>query len=535
LAWASYSRESGSGGPLVIRDVGELMPRRVEGTPQVRDPSFSPDGQWVLYYSGGPGLHKVPTAGGTRTTILPEAATFRGTSWAEDGTIVYATTDPETGLLRIGDGGGTPTVLTTPNKDQGEIDHFLPSVLPNGRGILFTVLDATGDLRVAVLDTRNQSRKVLIAGAASAHYIDAGYLVYAVSGTIFGVQFDVETLEVQGEPVTLATGVLMGTSVGAYYAVSRTGSLAYVPASATPHAPRTLVWVDRKGVETPLGAPARAYQFARLAPDGQRIAVAINDEERDLWMWDLQRSALTRITANPVVDWRPTWTPDGKSLVFSRREGAGSNVYRQSADGTGAAERLTTSGLQTFVPGSITADGGYLIGNSSVPSAWTLFALPLAKRGPAEPLQISPTANRFFPALSPNNRFVAYASNEGGGTEVFVRPFPGVNGARWQVSTAGGNYPVWARDGRELFYLDAANRLTTVAVDTTSAAFRPGTPVRLLSTSYSEPGGTGPYDVSPDGKRFLMIKEDPAARVPNTPIVLVTNVVESLRARGPIR
>ena len=291
------------------------------------------------------------------------------------------------------------------------------------------------------------------------------------------------------------------------------------------------MWVDRKGLETPLGAPVRAYEFVRLAPDGQRVAVAINDEQHDVWTWELQRPGLTRITADPVLDWRPTWTPDGEYLVFSRRDGAGSNVYRQSADGTGAAERLTT-GRQTFVPASITADGAYLIGHSSIPSLWTLFRLPLAKRGPAEPLQISPPANRHYPALSPNNRFVAYTSYEGGGkgTEVFVRPFPDVNAGRWQVSNAGGNHAVWARDGRELFYLDAANRLTAVNIDTTSAAFRPSSPVRLLSASYA-----GTYDVSPDGSRFLMVKEDPAARPPNTPIVLVTNVVESLRARSPIR
>jgi serine/threonine-protein kinase len=174
LAWASYSQDPSSGGPLVVRDVGELMPRRVEGAPRVRDPSFSSDGQWVLYYSGGPGLYKVPTAGGTPTTILTEVAGARGTSWAEDGTIVYATTEPETGLLRVSDSGGTPTVLTTPDKNQGEADHVLPSVLPNGRGILYTVLHTAAEPSVAVFDTRNQSQKMLIPGAASAHYIDAG-------------------------------------------------------------------------------------------------------------------------------------------------------------------------------------------------------------------------------------------------------------------------------------------------------------------------------------------------------------------------
>ena len=171
-----------------------------------------------------------------------------------------ATSSPETGLLRVSDSGGKITVLTKPNPDHREADHVLPSLLPNGRGVLFTILDAAADNpRVAVLDTRTQSQKVLIRGAASAHYLDAGYLVYVAAGTIFAVGFDVEKLEVQGEPVTLATGVLMGTTVGAYYAVSRNGTLAYVPASATPDAPRTLVWSIARASKR-RWRPGSAYQ-----------------------------------------------------------------------------------------------------------------------------------------------------------------------------------------------------------------------------------------------------------------------------------
>ena len=252
--------------------------------------------------------------------------------------------------------------------------------------------------------------------------------------------------------------------------VSRTGTLAYVPASATPDAPRTLVWVDRQGVETPLGVPARAYQSLRIAPDGRRVAVAINDEQRDVWTWDMQRSTLTRITADPVVDWSPTWTSDGKHLVFSRREGAASNVYRQSADGTGVAERLTT-GYQTFVPRSMTTDGAYLIGQSSVPSSWTLFRLPLLKGGAVEHLQISLSGSRFLPAVSPNNRFVAYGGTQGeDGDAVIVRSFADVNGGLWQRPAPGAISRLGA-GRRGLFYLDAKNRLTAVTTDTSRAAF----------------------------------------------------------------
>jgi dipeptidyl aminopeptidase/acylaminoacyl peptidase len=279
--------------------------------------------------------------------------------------------------------------------------------------VLFTILDAAADNpRVAVLDSRDQSQKILLPGAASAAYIDAGYLVYAASGTLFAVRFNLDALRVEGEPQTLANGILMGTAMGAYYAISSTGSLAYVPATATPDPPRTLVWVDRAGAETPLNAPARAYQTVRLSPDGQQIAVGINDQQRDLWTWDLQRQTLTQITSHSRADVMPLWTPDGQRLVFQSRRDGGGNLYAQAADGTGIAEPLTT-GIQTFVPTSISPDGATLLGNSSIPRAWTLFQLPLANGERPQPLLPSP-ANHNYPALSPNGRFVAYQSSESG-------------------------------------------------------------------------------------------------------------------------
>ena len=307
------------GGPLVIRELGELMPRRVEGAPEGRDPFFSPDGQWVGYYGGGPGLKKIPMAGGTPIEIVAGTSPLRGASWADDGSIVYATTDPGTGLFRVSDAGGTPIVLTTPNKDQREADHVLPFVLPGGRGILFTILDAAADNpRVAVFDSRDQSQRVIIPGAASAQYIDAGYIVYAASGTLFAVRFNLDELRVEGEPQTLANGVLMATAAGAYYAVSSTGSLAYVPATAEPDPPRTLVWVDRKGTETPLNAPARAYTTARLSPDGQRIAVGINDQQRDVWIWDLRRPGLAQVTQDGAKTACPSGLRTASVSCFSR-------------------------------------------------------------------------------------------------------------------------------------------------------------------------------------------------------------------------
>ena len=416
---------------------------------------------------------------------------------------------------------------------------MFPFVLPRGRGILFTILDAASATpKVAVLDSRNQSQTILIPGAASASYTDAGYLVYAASGTLFAVRFDLDRLTVEGDPLTLANGVLMGTGAGAYYAVSQGGTLAYVPETATSDPPRTLVWLDRQGTETPLNAPPRPYRTVRLSPDGQRIGLTINDQRRDVWTWDLQRQTLIQVTSDGREDAMPSWTPDSQRLVFNSRRAGGANLYRQLADGTGAAEPLT-EGQSTFVPTSITSDGGLLFGHSSIPRAWTLFVLPLGKSGPPEPLLPS-LESYTAPAISPNGRFIAYRSQAQygyGRDEIYVRPFPNLNAGRSQVSPAGGSNPVWSRDGRELFFLDASDRLAAVPVDTTGARFRARPPVQVLSTAYWVAGSPTEsarshlaFDVSPDGRRFLMIKEDPAARPPNTPIVMMLNAIGALVA-----
>jgi serine/threonine-protein kinase len=343
---------------------------------------------------------------------------------------------------------------------------------------------------------------------------------------------NLESLGVEGEPQTLVNGVLMGDANGAYYAVSAGGTLAYVPTTATADPPRTLVWVDRKGNETPLNAPARPYQTVRLSPDGQRIAVTINDEQRDVWTWDLERQTLTRITTDPRLDGTPIWSPDGNRLIFNSRREGGVNLYVQAADGTGVAQRLT-DGMQTFVPTSMTPDGTTLLGLSSIPKPWTLFMLPLNQPASPQPLLPSPS-HLLQPAVSPDGRMMAYFSDESGRLEVYVRPFPEVNAARLQVSTAGGDEPHWSRDGRELFFF-AAGRLVAARIETVGGRLRASVPVPLFGGPYFNGEGPANYDVSADGQRFLMIKQDPAARPPNTPIVMVLNALMSLRTSAARR
>ena len=216
------------------------------------------------------------------------------------------------------------------------------------------------------------------------------------------------------------------------------------------------------------------------------------------------------MTTDPATDRAPVWMPDGKRLVLASVRAGANNLYRQSADGSGAAERLTTvSGSQ--MPTSITSDGAVLVGNQTLTGFWELFRLPLAPGGVAEPLLDLP-GNENYPAVSPNGRFLAYGSDEAGSRQIFVRPFPRVGAARWQVSRDGGGLPKWSRDGRELFFHDLAGRIVGVAVDTSGPTLAVGPPAIVVARSSALRGDASisPFDVSLDGRRFLIVKSSDA-------------------------
>jgi serine/threonine-protein kinase len=355
-------------------------------------------------------------------------------------------------------------------------------------------------------------------------------------------------LEVLGDPVTVVARVMMKSSGAANYAVSRQGTLVYVGAGLSEMtAPRALLWVDRKGHEAPTGAPLRAYGNPRLSPDGTRVATEIYDQKADVWIWNLSQKTLRRLTFDPAGCGLSVWAPDGERIIFvSGRTGA-SSVYTQAADGTGTVDRLSTSATPQW-PTSITPDGTWVAGFDQLPRATfsNVIFLPFAREGvrasvgrapdvsasPVEPL----ADTRFrgdMADFSPNGRYIAYQSDESGRYEIYVRPFPRVDNGRWQVSAAGGTRPVWARSGRELFYLDAANALTAVPVATAGPTISIGRPAKLFDTQYAEPNPSRHYDVSADGQRFLMLKPGATGDPNATPVsmVLVQHWFEELKQR----
>jgi serine/threonine-protein kinase len=505
-----------------VRDLNDRATRLVLDE-TVRDPFFSHDGQWIGSY-GTQGFTKTPIAGGTPVTIIAKGF-YRGASWGDDHSIVFATGDRETGVLRVSDAGGQPATITRPDHAAGEADHLYPFALPGGRGILFTIVPAGfDDPRVAVLDLKDNSQRVLIPGAVKAEYVDAGYLVYVARGTLAAVRFDLDTLRIAGEPLTLANDVAMGRSDGAYFAASRSGTIAYVSSDMIAGEPRSLVWVDRDGRETPAGAPDRPYASVTVSPDGNRIAVTLNEGSQDIWTLETANPTLTPVAIDPSSDWMPIWTPDGRSLVFQSNRHGHPTLYRQAADGTGSAIRLATTNTR-LVPGSITPDGEHVFGNL-FDGGWRLFRLPLnGTTAPKPLLDAGGNESGNYPAVSPNGRFVAYTWYLPGQPQVYVRPLPDASAGRWAISTAGGQSPIWSRDGRELFFLDASRRLTSARVDTTGDVLRWEPPARILEQAYAfDSEGLHQFDVSPDGRRFLMIKAT-GTRPPSARIVVLLNAL----------
>ena len=507
------------GSSLFARALDRLEPTELVGSGVARAPFPSPDSQWVGFVDiagGVPVFKKVAVTGGPAQTLCSIDGVGNGATWGDDGDIIFATVNPATGLQRVPAGGGTPVVLTTPDRARGESDHLWPQYLPGSQAVLFTITSTTGGMdasKVAVLDLRTGRSKVLVSGGSQAQYTPSGHLVYAAAGSLLAVAFDVRRLEILGTPTPVVPRVMTLSSGAAEFNIAADGTLVYMPAGASPS--RTLVWVDRQGREEPVkGVPTRAYTNPRLSPDGTRLALELRDQESDIWVWDFAREALTRVTFDPVVDQAPVWMPDGRRIVFSsqaggtvRATGAGTLFWR-AADGTGAAERLGQEdrSLRLMLPSSVSPDGTRVVTTTvSDAGAVDVMMLTLQDRR-VQPLIQTPFIERNG-EISPDGRWLAYESNASGRFQIYVRPFPGVDGGQWQVSADGGTQPLWARNGEELFYVAPDRTLTSVPVER-GRTWAAGTPKTVFHKQYFlGPGAPRMYDVSADGHRFLMIKD----------------------------
>jgi serine/threonine-protein kinase len=508
-----------SGSPLFVRALDQLDARLLYAG-GAYGPFFSPDGRWVGFFEASE-LKRVSIMGGPAVTICRVNGSLLGASWADNDTVIFATDDARTGLWRVNANGGEPTAITTPELSARRVDRF-PSVLPGGRAALVTLASAgrAENSEVAMVDLRTGERKTLVRGGTQAEYFrtdpgrQTGALVYAMAGSLRAVPFDLTRLEPLGDPVAIEEHLLTKASGAVNYAVSQTGTLVYVPAGTGGiDANRSLVWVDRKGGEQPINAPVRAYgSSARVSPDGTRVALLINEgQDYNLWIWDLAHETLRRVTFATVGrsstrNIGPVWTPDSRRILFSSdREGV-LNLYSQAADGTGVVDRITTSPNRQWVS-AVTPDGSRAIGYQ-ITSATKFDIVAYSLHGPStvEPL-VQTAADEMFPELSPDGRYLAYQSNESGKFEIYVRRYPDVDSARWQISTNGGTRVAWARNGSELFYFDESNTFTAVSVQATGSTLVVGRSTKLFDTTpYFTQNPSRTYDLSVDGQRFLWPK-----------------------------
>jgi serine/threonine protein kinase len=517
---------------LYLRSVDEFDAKPINGTEtSPACPFFSPDGKWIGYNSGtDQKLKKIAISGGAAVTLC-DVALVVGASWGADDKIVYA----EYGqcIKRVSANGGTPELIV-----KGAVYH--PQFLPDGKSLLFTFGSAP-PYKIVVQSLQSGERQELFAGD-KARYIPTGHIVYSLGYNLFAVPFDLKTLKVTGGPVSVVEGIWRTTPERTpQYAVSDSGTLVYVQGKTSTAAPnqRTLVWVDRKGKEAPIAAQPNSYTYPRISPDGTKVAVTVNaGSKSDIWIWDLARETMTRLTFNETSS-VPLWTPDGKRVAFVSGGIEKSAVYWKAADGTGEEERLSLE--QNWIggfPWSWSSDGKTLLLYENSPGEGSLYFIDaLALEGDRKlRALLKEKYYQVAPKISPDGRWIAYASYESGKVEIYVRSFPEVNKGKWQVSTNGGNRPLWSPDpdGRELFYRNV-DSVMAVAVQT-EPTFKPGKTETLFRGTYA----AEEWDISHDGKRFLMIKPPAstgaalAAAGPRK-INIVLNWFEELKQRLPVK
>jgi serine/threonine-protein kinase len=520
----AYLATQGGGAPqLYLRAMDSLESKPISGTEGAANPFFSPDGQWVGFFAGGK-LKKVSMSGGAAVT-LANAAFPRGASWGSQGIIVFAPSQVSH-LQQVSEAGGAPQALT--RLEKGEIAQGFPEFLPGGKAVLFaasiTFTNWT-NAQVAVYSLETGERRNLIQGGTSPRYARSGHLVYAQGGTLMAAPFDPERLVLTGAAVPVVESVRQSVSSGgAHYSLSATGSLVYVPGGIQA-TQRRLVWVSRGGAEQVVAAPAHEYRNPRLSPDGRQVAVAVEEQQNQVWLYDVARETLTPLTFEGSHG-SPAWTPDGKRIVFYSTQAGPPNLFWQLADGSGGIGRLTTSDY-IDTPSSWTPDGQVLAFTETTPTTGIdIWTLRLSDRK-AQPFVRTPS-NEGAPRFSPDRRWLAYVSDESGRDEICLQPYPGSGGKR-QISTEGGNEPAWNGNGRELFYRNG-NKMMAVEVRT-QPGFSAGKPRVLFEGPYVPAPVMFPnYDVTADGQRFLMLKaneQDQAA----TQIHVVLNWFEELKRR----
>lgn len=512
---------------LYVRPLDKLESAPVPDTTGATAPFFSPDGRWIGYFAAGK-LMKVSVSGGVPVALC-DVSNPLGADWGPDDTIIFAPR-LNSGIWRISASGGLPRQLTTLDAARGENSHRWPSFLPGGRAVIFTVKTLKSatfdDTDIAVQLLASKEHRTVLHGGSDPRYFSSGHMVFARAGTLRALPFNLKELRPAGPPISVLEGVSWTPWTGAaQYAVSSSGTLAYVAGSSERQI-ESVVWVNRLGAVHPTSIPPRAFRSISLSPDATRIAAGIGAANDDIWLSDVARGSLTRLTAETGNNDVPIWTPDGKRILFLSDKGNTLSFYWQSARSPGNQEPLLrlTPGHEAN-PDSISPDGQFLVYSEADPGTkYDLWLLPLTGASKPRPLLRTPFNEREG-MISPDGKWLAYTSDQSGRNEVYVQPFRGT-GASVQVSSEGGGASRWARNGRDLFYRNG-NKMMLVTY-AASIGFVPQKPKLLFAGRFLD----SHYGVSLDAQRFAMVQ---LAEPDGTPrqLNVVVNWIEELKQHAP--
>ena len=491
---------------LFLRDLSKRGAIALPNTDAPTNPAFSPDGQWILFFSGGFELRKVPVRGGTSIMVAHAPYHLGGAMWYDAQTIIFSP-QPAAGLWQVSANGGTPKQITFPDYDAGETSHVWPARVPGSTLILYVAEVEAADTfdagRIYAFDPATGQRTLLVDGGTDPQVID-DTLHYARAGTIYSVGLDVKRVALRGSPTPLYEGVMYTPATGAAQYARASGESVRALGKEGWDVIDPVV-IDRAGKAEPLGLPPRNYDRFELSRDARRAVVQVTAADDDLWIYDLERKTFTRLT-NRDENIFPTWSPDGQYIYYSHHREHPPSVWRRRADGIGDAEEITTGSSRAQLATGMTPDGRYLLFDQHREDGDVdIGMVEIATRKVST--WLSTPSKEHGARVSPDGRFVSYRSNQSGRDEVYVQAFEGTR--RWQISNNGGTEARWCGKGGEIYYLDAG-MLYSVKLGA-GDDLAPGVPAPLFNGEYG-----GPYEPFPDCSRFLMSKRvhDPGTAGP---------------------
>ncbi|HSE64965.1 MAG TPA: protein kinase [Thermoanaerobaculia bacterium] len=513
VVFEGWDRKSGTRA-LWLRDLARGKAERLDQTEGGEMPFWSPDGKNIGFFAKGM-LKRIDPAGGPAQELC-EAPTPRGGAWGPDGRIVF-TGSFRVGLSIVGATGGAPKELTKLDASRNEKSHRFPVFLPGGKTILFLAQTAEGGARndqsgIEVLDLATGKRTRVLTANSSPLYSAGGQILYWRDGTLLAQRFDAGRLSLGGEPVPVANPVSYTQNEQVLASVSNEGTLVF--REGTRGSMSRLVWLDRKGLGVAEIRDRELLQGFALSHDGNRLVFASNavgQGSTDLWVQDLARGAASRLTFEEGGESYPAWSRDDSFIYYSNDRKNDGVIFRRRSDGTGAAEEVGTTPSGIW-PGAVAGDGRWMVaGTVAAATGFDLLRFDIATRK-ITPLVATPFADQ-DPALSPDDRLLAYASEESGRSEIHVQSLEGDRG-RWQVSTESGRRPRWRADGRELFFLSVPDRLMSVEVE-------PGAVPRFSAPREIFRFPADGYEVAPDGQRFVVATLGEGD--PDKPLTLITS------------